>query len=132
GLVSPDRLIPAPDGSNEQFVVEQTGQVRVIQNGVLQSTPLVDMSSQIVPLMPGYDERGLLGLAFDPGFNDPASAGFDKFYTQSTQPVSRTADFTVPLPAGATFNAQTVIQQWTVSAQNRSIVDPNIAPREIM
>jgi hypothetical protein len=33
GLVSPDNLIPAPDGSNEQFVVEQTGQVRVIQNG---------------------------------------------------------------------------------------------------
>src|ERR1700732_69543 len=60
GLTSPDTLVPAPDGSNEQFVVDQTGQVRVIQNGVLQSTPLIDMSSQIVPLMPGYDERGLL------------------------------------------------------------------------
>ena len=73
-----------------------------------------------------------MGLAFDPGFNDPASPGFDKFYTQSTQPVSKPADFTVSLPAGATFNAQTVIQEWTVNAQNRSVVDTNIAPREIM
>lgn len=132
GLTSPVGLIPATDGSNKQFVVEQTGQIRVIQAGTLQSTPLIDMSGQIVPLMPGYDERGLLGLAFDPGFDNPASPGFDKFYTQSTQPVSGAADFTVPLPVGATFNAQTVIQEWTVSAQNRSIVDPNIAPREIM
>ncbi len=132
GLVSPDRLIPAPDGSNEQFVVEQTGQIRVIQNGMLQSTPLLDMSSQIVPLMPSYDERGLLGVAFDPGFTDPTSPGFHKFYTQSTQPVNGTADFTVPMPPNTPFNAQTVIQEWTVSSQNPSVVDPNIPPREIM
>ena len=61
GLVSPVRLVPAPDGSNEQFVVEQTGQVRVIQNGTVQSTPLIDLSSQIVPLMSGYDETRTVG-----------------------------------------------------------------------
>ena len=104
----------------------------MIQNGVLQSTPLIDMSSQIVPLMPGYDERGLLGLAFDPDFNNPASPGFHKFYTQSTQPVNGPADFTVPMPPNTPFNAQTVIEQWTVSAQNTLIVDPSIPPRVIM
>ena len=132
GLTSPVQIIPAPDGSNEQFVVEQTGQVRVIQNGVLQPNPLIDLSSQLVPLMAGYDERGLLGLAFDPGFTDPASAGFHKFYTFASEPVSKAADFTVSMPPNTPFSAQSVVKEWTASAQNPSVVDPSIAPREIL
>ena len=132
GLTAPVGLIPAPGGGNELFVVEQSGQVRIIQNGVLQANPLVDLSSQLVPLTAGYDERGLLGMAFDPGFTDPASGGFHKFYTFASERVGVAADFTVPLPPGATFNAQSVLKEWTVSSQNPSLVDPAIPPREIM
>jgi hypothetical protein len=32
------------------------------------SQPFLDVRGRMVPLMPDYDERGLLGLAFHPGY----------------------------------------------------------------
>lgn len=66
-LVAPNLLISPPDGTNRQSIVDQPGQVWLIENGVRQSTPFLDASSVLVPLSAGYDERGLLGLAFDLG-----------------------------------------------------------------
>src|SRR5580700_6554073 len=83
GLTSPDYAISAPGDTSDLFVVDQTGKLDVVHNGVLQSTPMLDLSSleSAVPLNPGYDERGLLGVAFSPGFSDPASSGFHTVYT---------------------------------------------------
>src|SRR5260221_4971007 len=69
GLVAPNDLVAANDGTARLFVVDQTGQIRIIKNGQLLVTPLLDVSSRLVALDPHYDERGLLGLAFHPGFN---------------------------------------------------------------
>lgn len=131
GLVGPNDLQPAADGSGRLFVVDQAGQVRVIQNGLL-ADPLIDVGSRLVPLMPGYDERGLLGLAFNPSFADPASPGYHKFYTYTSEPINGSADFTVPLPQGAAFNHQSVVNEWQVSSQNPIVVDPSIPPRQIL
>ena len=46
------------------FVVEQTGRIRVIKNGVLLPTPFLDISSQVST----GGEQGLLGLAFHPSY----------------------------------------------------------------
>src|SRR6185503_21116746 len=50
----------APDG--RLFVCQQSGKLRVVQNGTLFATPFVSLT------VDGSDERGLLGVAFDPDF----------------------------------------------------------------
>src|SRR5687768_11456364 len=60
GLSSPTAMAFAPDG--RLFVCQQTGALRVIQNGVLQGTPFLTVSVN------SSGERGLLGVAFDPAF----------------------------------------------------------------
>lgn len=59
-------LLSAPGGDARLFVVEKGGLIRTISGGVLQATPFLDLSSQVAT----GGERGLLGLAFDPGFAD--------------------------------------------------------------
>lgn len=129
GLISPTLLVSPPDASDRQFIVEQTGQVRIIENGRLLSAPFLDLAGRMVALSPGYDERGLLGLAFDPGFADPASPGFRRLFTYTSEPVSGTAD--LPDPYATTLNHQSVVASWRVSAENRNVVDP-ASRREIV
>lgn len=121
GLVSPTAMAYAPDGSGRLFVVDQAGKIDVVQNGALQPTPFLDVSSLLAPLMTGYDERGLLGLAFSPDFNNPGTPGFHKFYTYTNERVSGAADFTVPM-TGA-FDNQAVVSEWTVSSANPNVAD---------
>jgi glucose/arabinose dehydrogenase len=93
GLDAPTAMAFAPDG--RLFVAEQGGRLRVIKDGALLSTPFLTVSVN------SEGERGLLGVAFDPGFT------FNKFvyvyYTTAASPihnrVSRfTADGDVALP----------------------------------
>ncbi len=122
GLTSPEDMTYAPDGSGRLFVTDQTGKVRILQNGTLLPTPFLDATSKLSTLSAGYDERGLLGLAFNPDFNNPAAPGYRKVYTYTSEPVSGAADFTVPM-TGA-FNNQSVVSEWTVSATDPNVVDP--------
>ena len=131
GLTAPNLLISAGDGTNRQFVTDQIGQVRLIKDGVLQSTPFLDVTARLPTLSPAYDERGLLGLAFSPTFSTPGTAGYGKVYTYTSETVTRPADFTVPMPPGTAFNHQNVVTEWTVDPSNPDIVDP-ASRREIM
>ena len=65
GLADPIGITSAGDGSGRLFVNERTGGVRVIEaDGSLRPTPFVDLSDRVL----AGGERGLLGLAFHPGF----------------------------------------------------------------
>ena len=123
GLAAPNLLISAPDGTNRQFIVDQPGQVWLLQNGVMQSTPFLDTSSRLTPLTPGYDERGLLGLAFDPGFANPVSPGFRRVFTYTSEPVAGTADLPDPYIT-TTLNHHSVVASWRVNPANPNVVDP--------
>ncbi len=69
GFSAPVALVPAPDDSGRLFVVDQTGQVRLIAaDGQVMEEPFLDIQDRMVSLEPGYDERGLLGMAFHPDF----------------------------------------------------------------
>lgn len=59
-LISPTAVAIAPDG--RIFVAEQSGQIRLIKNGVLLPTPFLQL------LVDDLEERGLLGIALDPDF----------------------------------------------------------------
>jgi hypothetical protein len=64
GLTSPVTLTSPGDGSGRLFIVDQIGLIRVLlPDGTLAPEPFLDLRSRIVPLMPEFDERGLLGLA---------------------------------------------------------------------
>ncbi|MDP9174323.1 MAG: PQQ-dependent sugar dehydrogenase [Planctomycetota bacterium] len=127
GFTAPVFATSAPGDPNDLFVVDQAGKISVIHNGVLQPTPLLDVSGleSAIPLKAGYDERGLLGLAFSPGFADPASSGFHTLYTyQSEATGTAPADFApAPGTVTGTINHQNVLTQWKVSTNNPDVVD---------
>ena len=68
GLVSPVKMVHAGDGSGRLFIVEQNGFIKIMENGTVLPTPFLDLTSEIVTVNAGYDERGLLGLAFHPDY----------------------------------------------------------------
>jgi glucose/arabinose dehydrogenase len=77
GLVAPIGFVQDPSNPAIQYVVQQTGQVRVIVDGVLRQTPFLDLA----PLVALGGERGLLGLAFPPDF--ASSRRFYVYYTRA-------------------------------------------------
>lgn len=65
----------APDG--RLFVTEQAGTMQVVNmDGTLQNPPFLNIPSNQISAV---GERGLLGVAFDPGF-DPTFATTDNNY----------------------------------------------------
>ena len=60
----PDLVTAPPGDPSRLFVVEQAGVIRVIDDGVLQAAPFLDISDQVQEA----NETGLLGLAFAPDY----------------------------------------------------------------
>src|SRR5256714_7141158 len=101
GLNSPLFTTTPPGDFNRLFIVQQTGQIRILNlnSGIMNATPFLTVSNIV-----SGGEQGLLGLAFDPNY---ATNG--KFYVNYTAP-------------GGAFNAGiTQIRQYQVSS------DPDIA-----
>jgi len=69
-IVAPVGLVPAPEGGGRSFIVDQTGLIYVLLDGVRAERPFLDISARLVRLDRDYDERGLLGLAFHPDYAD--------------------------------------------------------------
>jgi glucose/arabinose dehydrogenase len=70
---------PLPGGP--LYVVELGGRIKVVAGGVVSNF-------LTIPVATG-GEQGLLGLAFDPGYADPASAGYRRFFVNYIDPTSR-------------------------------------------
>src|SRR6476469_8186680 len=85
GLSSPTAMEIAPDG--RIFVCLQGGQLRVIKNGSLLTTPFLTVA------VDSSGERGLLGVAFDPAF---ATNQYVYVYYTATSPTihNRVSRFT--------------------------------------
>jgi glucose/arabinose dehydrogenase len=71
GFVSPIGIVAAPDNTNRMFVIDQVGKILIIgADGKKMDAPFLDLTSTTVSLNGQYDERGLLGLAFHPDFQN--------------------------------------------------------------
>ncbi len=79
GLSSPVFITNAGDGTNRMFVVQQRGLIRVVQPGSTTPTTFIDLSSLVNQT---GNERGLLGLAFHPDFEN--NSYFFVNYTRSS------------------------------------------------
>ncbi len=62
GINAGTALTSTPDG--RVFYAEQTGHVRVLENGVVRAQPVLDLSARVNT----YWERGLVGIQFDPEY----------------------------------------------------------------
>lgn len=74
GFAKPVQVTHAGDGSGRLFVVEQGGRIKIWKDGVI--TPFLDISNLIV----NGGERGLLGLAFHPDYENNG-----RFYVNYTR-----------------------------------------------
>ena len=97
GFTAPTDIQNAGDGSGRLFIVQQNGLIRLLKNGTVAAAPFLDIRDRTA--LDG--ERGLLGLAFPPGF-----AQKQRFYVDYTD-----------------LNGNTVIAQYRVSA------DPDAADK---
>jgi glucose/arabinose dehydrogenase len=69
GFNAPVFLVAPDDDSGRRFVGEQAGEIYVITaDGERLKAPFLDLRERMVTLLEGFDERGLLGLAFHPDF----------------------------------------------------------------
>jgi len=57
--------LQAPPGDSRLFIAQRVGRIRVVQGGVLQTTPFLDISSRVYT----QGEAGLLSFAFDPQYS---------------------------------------------------------------
>jgi glucose/arabinose dehydrogenase len=97
GFQSPIAFVQDPTDRAVQFVVQQTGRVRVIRNGSVLPTDFLNLTGDIACC----GERGLLGLAFAP---DYASSG--RFFVNFTNTagdtvVARFVRSSIPVVADA-------------------------------
>lgn len=60
----PTAIAAAPGDARRLFVLEQSGRVRVVRGGRVLARPFIDLSGRIS----AGGERGLLAMAFDPGY----------------------------------------------------------------
>jgi glucose/arabinose dehydrogenase len=104
GFVQPVHVTHAGDGSGRVFVVEQGGTIRIIlDNGVVLPTPFLDLASLNPPRLVAGGERGLLSVAFPPGF-----AGKQHFYVYYTRAVDNAI----------------LVARYRVSAGDPNVADP--------
>jgi glucose/arabinose dehydrogenase len=134
GMAAPLYGISPPGDTSRLFVLEQNGLVRILQNGALLPGTALDLQSRVQPpLVPtsANDERGLLGLAFHPGYFDSNSPGFRTLYTYTSEPIAAGTSPTYPAPVGAPQNFKMLISEWKVSATDPNVIDPN-SRREVI
>lgn len=133
GLAAPDYAISPPGDLNRLFVLEQKGLILIHQVGT--NSPLttaLDIQTLVSPPFNpanANDERGLLGLAFHPGFNIPASPGYRTLYTYNSQPLG--TGVTYAAPNNATQGYKNAINEWKISAGDPNVIDP-LSRREVI
>jgi glucose/arabinose dehydrogenase len=132
GMAAPDYAISPPGDTRRLFVVEQNGLLRIIRDGGLQPGAALDISGLIsTSLNPASanDERGFLGVAFHPGFNNPASPGYRTLFTFNSQLLGTGPTYVAP--NGAPQGYKLAVNEWKISATDSNVVDP-VSLREII
>lgn len=128
GLTAPVWATAAPGVDPKfLFVVDQTGILWRVDTTTGDKSVFLDVSGRMIPLGvfgPGtYDERGFLGVAFDPGY---ATNGL--LYTFTSEPATPNPDFST-MPAGVPPDHQSAVVEWHAPNPTApdAVVDPGSA-----
>lgn len=117
---APTTVTHAGDGSGRLFVADQRGTIHILEDGVVLPEPFLNIGDRLVPERPGFDERGLLGLAFHPDFEVPAAAGEGCFYVYYSAPSPN-----APGSAGDPVDHMSVVAEFRVSGGDPDVADPD-------
>lgn len=122
GLVAPIHVTHAGDGSGRLFVVEQSGVIRVIADGLRLGTPFLDVTAKLPTLGEFFDERGLLGLAFHPDYETNG-----KFYVHYSAPRTSTGSEPCDLSGFNPGCHKEVLAEYTVLGDpaTSNVADPS-------
>ncbi len=108
---APTDMVFPSDGSGRMFVTTLGGVIRVgTPGGGLLTTPYLNtVNAQSDILVDGY---GMIAMTFHPGFADPSSNGFKKFYTLETEK-RNAGPSDMPLSVTNRVTHQTVLYEYT-------------------
>lgn len=126
GFVSPLGVVAPPDESDKLYVIDQIGKIWILDAaGSRLPVPFLDVSSALIPLNPNGDERGLLGLAFHPDYQQngrffiyyqlpPRAGGPPPQPGPNWNNLSRISEFRVSAadPNRADMASEKIILQW--------------------
>ncbi len=74
GYVSPSNLLSVPGKNKDLIIADQVGVIYYLPKGKDQNKTLfLDLRSKLTKLKKGFDERGLLGVAFHPDYPEKKS-----------------------------------------------------------
>lgn len=114
-LISPIGVVAVPDNTSRLMIIDQIGKIWITDDeGNQLTTPFLDISSKLVTLQAGFDERGLLGLAFHPRYKQNG-----KFYIYYNAPPRAGG----PTPT-TSWNNLEVFAEFKVSSWDPNIADP--------
>jgi glucose/arabinose dehydrogenase len=117
GLVKPTAFVWSQD-NQYMFVAQKGGIVRAAKNGVLQATPVIDISDDVNE----FQDRGMIGIAINPDFaNNPY------LYLTYTYDPPEAANGVGLAARDAAGNRPSRLVRITVTtdAQGRLVADPN-------
>jgi glucose/arabinose dehydrogenase len=118
GLRAPIGAVHAGDGSGRLFVIDQAGRILIIDSGGnLLPTPFLDISAKLPALNPGFDERGLLGLAFHPDYETNG-----RFFVRHSAP--RAGAPGEPCFGTSRGCHEEILAEYAVSAGDPNVADP--------
>lgn len=117
----------AGDGSGRLFVTEQYGRVRVFRDGMLLPTPFLTIdAAKLSPTFTSsisYEERGLLGLAFHPDYENASQPGYGKFYVYYTAPSDIPAGTDPVLGTTDPVSCMAVVAEYQVSGTDANVAN---------
>ena len=94
----------APGDLQRVFIVQLNGRVRIVKNGLLLTTPFLDISSQVTT----GGERGMLGLAFHPNFQQNGYF-YVRYNNSAGHVIARYTASTTNPDVANTSSAQTIL-----------------------
>jgi glucose/arabinose dehydrogenase len=125
GLTAPIKAVIAPGQRGRLYVVDQIGILWAVDLASGNKSVFLDLSARLVTLgvlgANTFDERGFLGVAFHPHYQQNGL-----LYTYTSEPNAGPPTFPTTLPAGTPADHQNVVAEWNVPNPGNlaSVVNP--------
>jgi len=111
GLAAPVDIATIPDQSKRKLILDQVGMIYWMDaEGTLQPEPFLDIRDRLRDLEEGFEERGLLGMAIHPDFQNSG-----RVFVSYTAPLADDA------PDG--WNYTRIVSEFTVQSDNANALD---------
>jgi glucose/arabinose dehydrogenase len=119
--LAPTDMVFPNDGSGRMFVTTLGGLIRVgnLSTGMFDTPYLNTVNEDTSILIDGY---GMTAMTFHPGFSDPSSVGYKKFYTLETEKRAA-APHDLPLNLTTRQTHQTVLYEYTANDPSANVFE---------